>query len=114
MVLYKLYTQSLASPKAYLLDEYLADVFAAVWKPLNNSEVQQNALRRGLQRSYLAKIDDLINPKEQAATAATNSNAAASASSTTVGNSDVRLYALQHLDKIADYLKQHSSKRHSP
>ena len=105
VVLYKLYTQSLASPKAYLLDEYLADVFAAVWKPLNNSEVQQNALRRGLQRSYLAKIDDLINPKEQAATAATNSNAAASASSTTVGNSDVRLYALQHLDKIADYLK---------
>ena len=103
-MLYKLYTQSLASPKAYLLDEYLADVFAAVWKPLNNSEVQQNALRRGLQRSYLAKIDDLINPKEQATTA-TNSNGAASASSTAVGNSDVRLYALQHLDKIADYLK---------
>ena len=105
VVLYKLYTQSLASSKAYLLDEYLADVFAAVWKPLNNNQAQQNALRRGLQRSYLSKIDNLINPKEQPTTATTNSNTAASASSAAVGNSDVRLYALQHLDKIADYLK---------
>ena len=86
----------------YPIGEYFADVFATVWKPLNNKEEKRNSFRRQLQRSYITQLDRILNPQPQTSgsmvTASTSLNAAA--------NSDAILFAEQHLDTVEDYLKQ--------
>ena len=95
--LYTLYNQSLTSKNPYPLNEYLQDVFKAVWKPLNNPDARQNTYRRGIERLYLSQIDRLINAPAEA------KNAKAASIQQV---SDVRLFALQHLDMIEAFAKQ--------
>ena len=95
--LYTLYNQSLTSKNPYPLNEYLQDVFKAVWKPLNHSDARQNTYRRGIERLYLSQIDRLINAPAEA------KNAKAASIQQV---SDVRLFALQHLDMIEAFAKQ--------
>ena len=103
-----LYNTSLQSPQAYPVGEYLDDVFAMVWKPLNDQDEQQNNFRRQQQRSYVDNIGTALNPTPAATP--TNSTAiilstGSNASSSSAQRSDAILYIEQHLDKVENYLK---------
>ena len=93
-VLYRVANQALVSQNPYTADEYLGDVFAAVWKPLNASEARQNTYRRGAQRAYIEQLAKLINPENKTDKIALNQV------------SDVRIFALQNLNKVEKYLQQ--------
>ena len=84
--------------KAYPVEEYLDDVFAMVWKPLNNQDEQQNNFRRQQQRSYVDFLGTALNPSPTATGSVANTN-------TLTQRSDAILYIEQHLDKVENYLK---------
>ena len=93
-VVYRIANQALVSQNPYTADEYLNDVFAAVWKPLNASDARQNTYRRGAQRAYIEQLGKLINPENKTDKIALNQV------------SDVRIFALQNLNKVEKYLQQ--------
>ena len=84
----KIYRDSFTSPKAYQMDQYLDDLFAVVWKPLGSSDQRQDLLRRQLQRTYVANLNNMLN----------NSN----------NTTDVILYLQQHLNRVKNYCRQHT------
>jgi len=93
-VVYCIANQALVSQNPYTADEYLNDVFATVWKPLNASDARQNTYRRGAQRAYIEQLGKLINPENKTDKIALNQV------------SDVRIFALQNLNKVEKYLQQ--------
>lgn len=93
-VVYRIANQALVSQNPYTADEYLNDVFATVWKPLNASDARQNTYRRGAQRAYIEQLGKLINPENKTDKIALNQV------------SDVRIFALQNLNKVEKYLQQ--------
>ncbi len=92
-VLNRLSNMATTGSDAYPIEEYLDDLFAEVWKPLNNASEWKNKMRRNLQRSYVNQLNTLINTPEK------------TLSSQRTDNSDVQLYLLQHLNKLEQYLK---------
>ena len=86
---------SLASPEAYRLDDYMQALFHAVWKPLSSPAELVNKSRRALQRNYIANLDKLLHPSEKERTGA----------GAKAYRSDARLYALQQLDQIDNYVR---------
>ena len=94
-ILYNLHEASLRAKQPYPLTDYLNDVFAAVWKPLNDKDERQNDFRRQQQRSYMYFVDHLLNPTDQDK----------GGINVTAHRSDALLYAEQHLDQIESYLK---------
>ena len=99
-----LHNTNLQSSKAYPVEEYLDDVFAMVWKPLNNKDELQNNFRRQQQRSYIDFIGTALNPapvSPSSTTATISANTTLSAAQ----RSDAILYVEQHLDKVENYLK---------
>ena len=97
-ILNKLLNQASTGNDVYPVEEYLNDVFAEVWKPLDNASEWKNKMRRNLQRTYVNLLNTLINTPEK------------TLSSQRTDNSDVQLYLLQHIDQLEQYLKsQHTS-----
>ena len=95
----------------YPINEYLDDVFAQVWKPLNQQVEKRNVYRRQLERLYVSFLDNSLNPQPVAATAPRPSTAPAPTTSAVpndlkIINSDAILYLLQHLTKVENYIKQ--------
>ncbi|MBQ6309833.1 MAG: zinc-dependent metalloprotease, partial [Prevotella sp.] len=70
-----------------------------------NSNEKLNNYRRQLQRSYVARLADAINPRP-AASANTQQRTTTATLSNSLGQSDALLYVLQHLNKVENYLKQ--------
>ena len=95
-MLYNIYSSSLCGSEPYPLDEYLNDVFTAIWKPLNTSNELENNLRRQLQRSYLTFIGRMMNPESKDIA---NANA-------TFSRSDILLFVETHFDKVEEYVKR--------
>ena len=95
-MLYNLHETSLRASQAYPVADYLNDVFAAVWKPLNDKDERQNDFRRQQQRSYIFFLGRVLNPSDQDK----------GGINTTAQRSDAVLYAEQHLDQVEDYLKR--------
>lgn len=62
-LLFNLNNQALQSDQPYWPTEYLNDVKQQVWKPFGTNEAA-NSLRRSLQRSYVEKLQFIINPKQ--------------------------------------------------
>jgi len=91
-VLNKLCTQQTLDDKAYTVSEYLDDLQAEVWKPLDGLTPWKAQLRRSLQRSWLATLGRLMNPDEK------------TTASSRVDQGDAALYLVQHLDKIEQFL----------
>ena len=89
-MLYNIYSSSLCGSEPYPLDEYLNDVFTAIWKPLNTSNELENNLRRQLQRSYLTFIGRMMNPESKDIA---NANA-------TFSRSDILLFVETLFDKV--------------
>ena len=90
-----IHNASLQSKEAYTAEEYLNDVFAIVWKPLNSTDDIQNTFRRQQQRAYVDFLGSALNP----------SQAKEVSSNTTAQQSDAILFLEQHLDKVESYLK---------
>ncbi len=82
-----------ASANDYSLEEYLNDLFAEVWTPLDNANEWKNKERRNLQRTYVALLDKLVNTPEK------------TLASQRTDITDAQLYVLQHLKKLEQYLK---------
>jgi hypothetical protein len=89
-----LHNIELAEEKAYPVEEYLNDVFAAVWKPLTDKDERQNDFRRQQQRTYVDLLGRILNPLDPDKSSATATQ-----------RGDVQLYAEQHLDDVENYLK---------
>lgn len=98
-MLHNLYNASLRSSDPYRVEEFLADLSAAVWKPANSGDERKNAYRRSLQRSYLSKIDLVVNPRELREGKALSHAL----------RSDVKIFLLIHLDEIEQYVKNQSA-----
>ena len=94
-LMYNLHEASLRSKDPYPLADYLNDVFALVWKPLNNKDERENDFRRQQQRSYVLFLGNILNPNTQDK----------GSFNITAQRSDIVLYVDQHLDQVADYLK---------
>ena len=88
---------SLQTADAYPVEEYLSDVFAMVWKPLDSKEECQNMLRRYQQRAYVEGIGNMLNPPQDKTATTTNASA---------NRTDAILYIEQHLDRVEKYLKE--------
>ena len=93
----------------YPVSEYLNDIFATVWKPLDNKDEKLNNYRRQLERSYVTCLGNCINPapaSPSASASSANQQRGSLTSSSNLSQSDALLYVLQHLDKVENYLKQ--------
>lgn len=90
-----IYDDSFSSQQAYRLPDYLADVFATVWRPLTGASPIKDKARRTLERAYLENINSLLNPTDKDK-AGINARA---------NNSDVQLYVEQHLDRVERFCK---------
>ena len=78
-----------------------------MWKPLDGRDALRDKMRRSLERNYMARINTLLNPKENSSSSGALvillSSALGSGSSEFNANSDALLYVLQHLDKIEQF-----------
>lgn len=95
-MLHNILTASLYASDPYPLDEYLNDVFAAVWKPLGQSDAIEDNFRRQLHRNYLSMVENVFNIKEK-----TQDNM-----SVTVSRSDVLLFMENHLEQIEARIRE--------
>ncbi|WP_255431043.1 zinc-dependent metalloprotease [Pedobacter sp. N36a] len=84
-LIFNLDQRAATSADPYTVQEYLNDLEKAVWKNLSADPVR-SSYRRSLQRSYLEKLNSLINPKD-VAEGKMMSNAQ---------RSDVRIAAIAH------------------
>lgn len=99
-MVYNLEKNGLNASDPYPADEYLNDVFSAVWKPLSATDMRGNTYRRQLERTYVDFIDTIVNPTEkQLSGIAVNAR-----------RSDVTLYVLRHLNTIEDFCKQQKAR----
>jgi len=89
-----------SSSDPYPADEYLNDVFATVWQPVNTANQLQDNFRRQLQRTYVQLLGRCLNPT-------TEDNKASIV--TTAQRSDAILYIEQHLDDVEHYLQRQSA-----
>ena len=94
-LLTNMHNNSLRADKPYPVDEYLNDVFAQIWVPLNAKDERLNDFRRQEQRAYVDHLGLVLNPAQQ------------ERASSNVGTlrGDAILYAEQHLDQVENYLK---------
>lgn len=97
-LLSKMHKSALRSASPYPVDEYLNDVFATVWKSLDNPDERLNSYQRSAQRSYVNLLGNAIN----GGTTTTKDGKVTSPS-------DAMLFVLKHLDQVEDYLKQHEA-----
>lgn len=95
-MLHNIYTASLSSSDPYGVEEYLGDVYAAMWLPLDGGENEvENGFRRQLQRTYLSFVDRLFNLGEKDKA---NSNLV-------FLRSDAMLWVEQHLEQVEAHAK---------
>jgi hypothetical protein len=81
---------------SYPVDSYLNDLFAQVWKPVDNDNGLKAKGRRQLQRNYVHNLNSLLNPTEADLKGAMGR----------YYNTDATLYVLQHLQKVEDFCRQ--------
>ncbi|MBR1448265.1 MAG: zinc-dependent metalloprotease [Prevotella sp.] len=80
----------------YPTEQYLGDLFAQVWKPIDATSTLKASARRQLQRQYLQNMNGLLNPTEADLKAASNRFYA----------TDGPLYLLQNLQQVEDFCQQ--------
>lgn len=95
-MIYNMQRNALSSSDPYPADEYLNDVFAIVWRPLDAKEEQQNDYLRRLQRTYVQFLGNMLNPSEKEQNSVT----------VNARRSDAILYVEQHFNKLEQYLRQ--------
>lgn len=91
-IIYRMHSKAIFSPDPYPADEYLKDVFNAVWRPLDNKDERINYFTRQLERIYLANIKNMLCPSKT------------DKEDTSLRRSDAILYVEKHLDDIENYI----------
>ena len=99
-MIYNMHKNAQCSSDPYPADEYLNDVFATIWKPLDTADQRQDNFRRQLQRTYVQLLGRCLNPT-------TEDNKGSIV--TTAQRSDAILFVEQHLDDVEKYLQQQSA-----
>ena len=94
------YKKSQRALKPYPVQEYLSDLFHAVWKPLGKEGDKQDYYRRQLERAYVNTLNQDINvdPSKDKSTF-----------SLSASNSDARLFLHQHLDTVESFCRKQQS-----
>lgn len=92
--LYRCATNSFTASKPYPVNDYLNDLFQAIWKPMSQTNQRDNNYRRKLEQNYVDCIGLVINPEKTAK------------DNTKPEPSDATLYALKHLDMIDNFCQQ--------
>ena len=76
-----------------------------MWKPLAGDNGMSDKIRRSLERSYLNRVNSLLNPKDdKPAQSSLMQLLFASRSGASNKDSDALLYLVQHLDDIAQFV----------
>jgi len=96
--LYRCATNSFTASKPYPVNDYLNDLFQAIWKPMSQTNQRDNNYRRKLEQNYVDCIGLVINPEKTAK------------DNTKTEPSDATLYALKHLDMIDNFCQQQLKK----
>lgn len=91
-MIYRMHSKSVFSSDPYPADEYLNDVFNAVWQPLDDKDERVNYFTRQLERIYLANIKNILCPSKT------------DKEDTSLRRSDAILYVESHLDDIENYI----------
>ena len=86
-----------ARPGVYTTEEYLDDLFNAVWKPIDSQHKWKAMARRHLQRSYVQQLNKLLNPTEADLKSSVTQR---------YYNTDALLYVALQLKKLEDYCRQ--------
>ena len=94
-MIFNLHNAALHDASPYSVDEYLDDIFAIIWRPLDANDERRNDFRRQEERTYLDFVGKILNPDK---TDNKDYNII-------LQRSDVVLYAERHLDKIEAYVK---------
>ena len=89
----------------YKLDEYLDDIFDAVWKPIDSNDKWKAMARRHLQRSYVKQLNTLLNPTEAELKTAAGQRSY---------NTDALLYVALQVNKLESYCRQQLSAQDTP
>lgn len=89
---------NLLSAADYTTDEYLRDVFNAVWKPLDAKDERVNEYRRRTENAYLSQLKLMLLPP-----------AAEKSSQILAQNDNVSAYLVDHLDRIEQFAKAQKS-----
>ena len=97
-MLYNICSSAQDASEPYTLDEYLNDVFAAVWKPINGSDAKNDYFRRQQERNYISLLEKALKPDEKSKLLPIGD---------TILRSDVPLYVEMHLEKIRQYVESH-------
>ncbi len=87
-------------PDVYQLEEYLDDLFNAVWKPIDSQSKWKAMARRHLQRTYVQQLKTLLNPTAEDLKSVVNQRSY---------NSDAVLYVALQLSKVEDFCRQQLS-----
>lgn len=94
----------------YPIEEYFDDVFSSIWKPMGDKDGKSERCRRQLERAYVGFLDSYVNPDRISTPQITTSTGpvtiTTSNNNMSVLNSDAKLYALQHLDKVERFIRQ--------
>lgn len=98
VMLYNICSSAQDASEPYALDEYLNDVFSAVWKPINGSDTKNDYFRRQQERNYISLLEKALKPEEKSKLLPIGD---------TVLRSDVPLYVEMHLEKIHQYVDSH-------
>lgn len=98
VMLYNICSSAQDASEPYTLDEYLNDVFAAVWKPINSSDAKNDYFRRQQERNYISLLEKALKPDEKSKLLPIGE---------TILRSDVPLYVEMHLEKIRQYVESH-------
>ena len=99
-LLYNVYMKSLNNEKAYGLGEYLKDIGQGVWT-LSGGDLRIDAFKRGQQRYFLEKVNQIVNPKI----------AQGSDIITQAQRSDVQLYVRTYLPALVEQITQLAAKQ---
>lgn len=91
-MIYRMHSKSVFSSDPYPADEYLNDVFNAVWQPLDDKDERVNYFTRQLERIYLANINNILCPSKT------------DKEDTSLRRSDAILYVESHLNDIENYI----------
>ena len=91
-MIYKMHASSVFSSEPYPVDEYLNDVFNAVWRPLDNKDERINYFTRQLERIYVGCIKNILCPDQT------------DKENNTFKRSDAILYVEDHLDDIESFI----------
>jgi hypothetical protein len=99
-LLYNVYMKSLNNQNPYGIDEYLSDIGHGVWS-LPGGDLRIDAFKRGQQRYFLEKVNQIINPK----------TAQGSDIITQAQRSDVQLYLRNYLPSLVQQITQLAAKQ---